>query len=74
MWIVNAVEEDLMAAMQIHQTHNIPFFDALLAATVRRVGCSTLFSEDFQHSRTFGTLTILNPFQLSSPELDQLLA
>jgi predicted nucleic acid-binding protein len=29
---------------------------------VVEAGCDTLYSEDMQHGRTFGGLTILNPF------------
>ena len=74
MHVVPPSEDDLIEAMKIHQQHGVPFFDALLAATIRRVDCTTLFSEDFQHARSFGTLTILNPFQLTEAELDHLFA
>jgi predicted nucleic acid-binding protein len=49
-------------------------FDALMRATLNRVGCTVLFSEDFSHGQRFGGLTIQNPFRLSPSELDPVLA
>ena len=66
--------EDLTAAMQIHQQHGIQFFDALLIATARNVGCGVFFSEDLQDNRNFGGITIRNPFLLSSEDLNALLS
>lgn len=65
---------DVLEAMTTHQSHGVAFFDALLLATVIRAGCTTLFSEDFQHGRGFGPLTVRNPFVLSPDELNALLA
>jgi predicted nucleic acid-binding protein len=42
------------------------FFDCLLVASALRAGCSFFLSEDLQHERRIGELTILNPF-LTSP-------
>ncbi|QMV18238.1 PIN domain-containing protein [Granulicella sp. 5B5] len=64
---------DVAAAMRLHDLHKIQFFDALLLATAARSGCTTLFSEDFQHNRAYGTITVRNPFLLSPAELDALL-
>jgi len=71
--IVSPDENDLLRAMQSHSVYGTQFFDALMLATLERGGCTTVFSEDFSHRQTFGTLTILNPFKLSSEELDHLL-
>jgi len=42
------------------------YFDCLLIASARRADCSFFLSEDLQHERRIGDLTILNPF-LTSP-------
>lgn len=42
------------------------YFDCLLIASALRVGCGFFLSEDLQHKRRIGGLTILNPF-LTSP-------
>ena len=71
--IVSPDEVDLLRAMQDHSVHGTQFFDALMRATLDRSGCTTMFSEDFSHRQRFGGLTILNPFKLSTEELDQIL-
>jgi predicted nucleic acid-binding protein len=71
---VSSVSEDLIYAMQLHATNNIQFFDALIIATATRAGCIILFSEDLQNGRSFGPLTIRNPFLMADSELDTILA
>jgi predicted nucleic acid-binding protein len=66
--------EDLLQAIRLHQTGEFQFFDALLIATAARAGCTTLFSEDLQSNRTFGTLTVRNPFTMSEAELNTLIS
>jgi predicted nucleic acid-binding protein len=41
------------------------FFDCLLIASALRANCSFFLSEDLQHERRIGELTILNPFLIS---------
>ncbi len=72
--IVPPIPEDLLAAMKIHQQHSIQFFDALLIATARRAGCRTFFTEDMQAGRAFEDIKLVNPFVLSSEELNNLLS
>lgn len=74
MRVVPPSEADLVRAMQYHQLHKLQFFDALMRCTIERAGCTTFFSEDFQHNRTIGTLKIVNPFLITIQELDSLLA
>ncbi len=64
----------MLQAIRTHRNENVPFFDALLLATASRSGCKNLFSEDFQHGRTYGSITVQNPFLLSELELSTLLA
>jgi predicted nucleic acid-binding protein len=60
--VVHALPSDLTDAIDTHQTHNIPFWDAMLWATARRAGCTLLLSEDFQDGRTLGGVAFRNPF------------
>lgn len=46
--------------------HNLAFYDALIVAAAIEGGCDTLWSEDMQHGRVIGGLTIRNPFLESS--------
>jgi predicted nucleic acid-binding protein len=66
--------DDVAQALLIHGQHKIQFWDAVLWATARRAGCTTLFSEDMQDGQSIGGVTIRNPFQMSRSELDAFLA
>ncbi len=60
---VHAADEDTLAeAMASAERHNLPFWDAMIWATVRRAGCRLLLSEDFQDGWSLGGVTVLNPF------------
>ena len=50
------------AALAIARDNKLPFHDALIVASAVEAGCDTLFTEDMQHARTIGRLTIRNPF------------
>jgi predicted nucleic acid-binding protein len=55
------------AALALARDHGLSFFDALIVAAAIEAGCDTLFTEDMQHGRKFGGLTIVNPFVESAP-------
>jgi predicted nucleic acid-binding protein len=50
------------AAVNLARDHKLSFYDALIAAAALDARCRLLYSEDFQHGRKFGSLTIENPF------------
>jgi predicted nucleic acid-binding protein len=50
------------AAMTLARAHLIGFYDALTVASAIEAGCGTLVTEDMQHGRRFGDLTVINPF------------
>lgn len=50
------------AARALAEDHGLSFYDALIIAAAIEAGCDTLFTEDMQHGRAFGSLTIVNPF------------
>jgi len=51
------------SARMLAEDHSLSFYDALIVAAAIESGCDTLFTEDLQHGRKFGGLTIVNPFQ-----------
>ena len=51
-----------MSARVLAEDHRLSFYDALIVAAAIEAGCDTLFTEDMQHGRKFGGLTIVNPF------------
>lgn len=62
-WIV--VESDLALVLRAiarstEQNHSI--WDAMIIEAAIRAGATTLYSEDMQHGRHFGGLTLMNPF------------
>lgn len=50
------------AAISIARDSNFSFYDALIVASAIEAGCDTIYSEDMQHGRAIGGLTIRNPF------------
>ena len=54
--------DDHRLALTLCKQHHISFYDALILAVALRLGCRSLISEDMQHGRKFGDLTIVNPF------------
>jgi predicted nucleic acid-binding protein len=45
----------------------LDFWDAMILAAAERTKCRFLLGEDFQTGRSFGSVTILNPFETSPP-------
>lgn len=54
-------------AVALARDHNLAFYDALIVVAAIEAGCDTLVSEDMQHGRSFGALTIVNPFLAGTP-------
>jgi predicted nucleic acid-binding protein len=50
------------AARALAELHRLAFYDALIVTAAIEAGCDTLYSEDMQHGRVFGGLTIRDPF------------
>lgn len=49
-------------AVKLARDSSLSFYDALIVAAAADAGCLLLFTEDLQHGRKFGGLTIQNPF------------
>ena len=50
------------SAVKVARSHTISFYDALIVAAATEAGCQLLLSEDLQHGRKLGGVTIRNPF------------
>lgn len=48
--------------MDLKQKTNYSFYDCLILTAALEADCNYLFSEDLEHNRKFGKLTIINPF------------
>ena len=55
------------AALALARDHGLAFYDALVVAAAIEGGCDILYSEDIQHGRSIGGLTIVNPFLQRTP-------
>lgn len=51
-----------VAARRLAEEHRLPFYDALIVVSAIEAGCNVLYSEHMQHGRSFGGLTVTNPF------------
>ncbi|MFI5013819.1 MAG: PIN domain-containing protein [Hyphomicrobiales bacterium] len=51
-----------VSAIGLARDHGLSFYDALIVASAHEAGCTVLLTEDMQHGRAIGTLTIRNPF------------
>lgn len=49
-------------AVQLARNSTLSFYDALIVAAAEAAGCRMLMTEDLQHGRAFGRVTIHNPF------------
>lgn len=57
--------EDTLSAVQISRQHGFQYYDALILACAKRLGCQAVLSEDMQHGFVLDRqLTIVNPFIL----------
>lgn len=54
---------DILAAIDLHRLHGLPFWDALIVQSAKQAGCAVLYSEDMQHTRELNGLRIVNPFR-----------
>ena len=48
--------------MRLTLLHRISNWDAAILAAALQLGCSVLYSEDFQHGRKYETVEVVNPF------------
>ncbi|MDO8398738.1 MAG: PIN domain-containing protein [Bradyrhizobium sp.] len=55
------------AALGLARDHGLTFYDALIVASAIEAECDILYSEDMQHGRSIGGLTIVNPFIETAP-------
>ncbi|ADW67605.1 PIN domain-containing protein [Granulicella tundricola] len=72
--VIATTPGDLATALDLRQRHGLQIFDCLILAVNNRSGCASFLSEDLQHNRKIGQITVLNPFLLTPSELDALLA
>jgi predicted nucleic acid-binding protein len=60
--VVETTPQLIVSASLLHEEHQINFWDALIVEAALLSGADTLLTEDLQHGRRFGELTVHNPF------------
>ena len=60
--VVRFVEDDVIAAIELHRLHRISFWDAMIVHAARLAGTDLLYSEDLQCGAIVGGVRISNPF------------
>lgn len=61
--ILYPVEALVRLALRGAAAYGLSWFDAHLWAYAEHYGLPILYSEDFQHGRTYGTVRVLDPFR-----------
>jgi predicted nucleic acid-binding protein len=60
--VVPITSELIAAAVDLHASHQLAFYDALILRAAIAAGCGRLWSEDMQDGLRLGGLQISNPF------------
>jgi len=58
--VVNT-HNSVIEALTIETRFQISFWDALIIHAAERAGAAILYSEDFSHGRTYGSVRVVNP-------------
>jgi predicted nucleic acid-binding protein len=53
----------LASALQIRGAHGFSYWDSAIIAAAQALGCVELYTEDMQHGRQIGGVTIIDPFR-----------
>ena len=54
--------EDVLAAVDLHRSHSVSFWDGLILRSAQASQCSILWSEDMSSAGQWGNLEVRNPF------------
>ena len=60
--VVRFVEQDVIAAIELHRLARISYWDAAIVHAARTAGAAVLYSEDLQHRGALGGVRVINPF------------
>jgi predicted nucleic acid-binding protein len=56
-------------AWRAQDTFRLSWWDALIVATAHQAQCPVLLTEDLQDGRSYGGVTVVNPFRVAPDEL-----
>jgi len=52
----------VMIAIGVSERYRISYWDAAIIAAAERLGAPVVYSEDFNHGQSYGSVRVLNPF------------
>ena len=56
--------DDILAAVSIHESASISFWDAMIVRSAVEMSCEILHSEDLSHGQRYCGILVLNPFRV----------
>jgi predicted nucleic acid-binding protein len=63
LWTIHRPDHaDILRAAALQRQFQISWFDSLILNSALELGCSTLWTEDFNHGQRYSSLTVRNPF------------
>jgi predicted nucleic acid-binding protein len=63
-WRTHAPQaSDLLQAIDLQQSYQLSFWDAMIVQSATNLGCQQLLSEDLNHGQVYGPLEVINPFR-----------
>ena len=60
--VIQVTPAIIHAALDLHQTRSIAFYDAIIVATAQTAGCDVVLSEDMNTGESLAGVRIVNPF------------
>ncbi len=60
--VVQVTPAIIQSALDLHQTRNLSFYDAMILQAAITSGCDTLYSEDMNAGEIVNGVRIINPF------------
>ncbi len=67
--LIETSETVIVGAAELAATHRFSFWDGVVLASAAEGGCRLLLSEDLQEGFTWNSVTVTNPFGVSSHPL-----
>jgi predicted nucleic acid-binding protein len=63
-WRTHAPQaSDLLQAIDLQQSYQLAFWDAMIVQSATSLGCKRLLSEDLNHGQVCGAVEVVNPFR-----------
>lgn len=66
--VISPSRRSALAAAELAAQHSVSIWDAFIVQAALQAGCEVLYSEDLQAGRRFGTLEVVNPFEVAAHE------